>query len=112
MLPENGGPLGAGEIDDALATSLHYFGIPKTSAHPNAAVLFAGFVASKAGQAIIDKYGHKSSHLVPGTPAYKKAQSYEQRGLHLIALGPQDLLAHERELDQYKTAFQKFLLKQ
>jgi ABC-type Fe3+ transport system substrate-binding protein len=112
MLPENGGPLGSGEIDDALATSLHYFGIPKTSAHPSAAILFAGFVASQAGQAIIDKYAHETSHLIPGTSAYKKAQSFVRRGLHLIALGPQDLLAHEKELDQYKTAFQKILLKQ
>jgi len=111
MAADNGGPLASGEIEDALATSLHYFGIPKTSAHPNAAILFAGFVASKAGQEIIDKYGHESSHLVAGTPAYAKAQSFETRGLHLIALGPEELLAHERELDQYKTAFQKILLK-
>jgi len=111
FLVKNGGPLGHATLDDALATSLWYFAIPKTSAHPNLSILFSGFVDSKEGQAIIDKYGHDTSHLIPGTPAYEHAQSLEKRGLHLLALGPDELMPREAELGKIKSEFQTILRK-
>ena len=108
---ENGGPLGSTELEDALATSLTYFGIPKNSAHPSLAKLFAGFVATKEGQDILTAVAHESSHLVPGTPAYAKAQGFLKKGDKLLAFGPQDILPHAAELDRYKSTFTKMLLK-
>jgi ABC-type Fe3+ transport system substrate-binding protein len=108
---ENGGPLGSAELDDALATSMTYFGIPKNSAHPNLAKLFAGFIATKEGQDVIIKVASESSHLVPGTPAYEKAQGYLKKGDKLLAFGPEDILPRAKELDEYKNTFTKMLLK-
>jgi iron(III) transport system substrate-binding protein len=111
MMAENGGPLGSAELDDALATSLTYFGIPKNSAHPNLAILFAGFLTTKEGQNIMVKYASESSHLVPGTPAYDKAQGFEKQGFKLLAYGPEDILSRSDDLNAYKDAFEKILLK-
>ena len=108
---ENGGPLGSAELDDALATSMTYFGIPKNGAHPNLAKLFAGFIATKEGQDVIIKVASESSHLVPGTPAYEKAQGYLKKGDKLLAFGPEDILPRAKELDEYKNTFTKMLLK-
>jgi ABC-type Fe3+ transport system substrate-binding protein len=111
MQVANGGPLGSTELDDALATSLTYFGIPKGVAHPNLAILFAGFVATKQGQDILENVAHETSHLVPGTPAFEKAQAFLKRGDKLLAYGPEDILPRAADLDEYKDTFTKMLLK-
>jgi ABC-type Fe3+ transport system substrate-binding protein len=48
-------------------TSYFHLGVPKNSAHPNIAKLFAGFMLSKEAQAILDKHDFRSSHLVEGS---------------------------------------------
>ena len=45
--------------------------VPKNSAHPNLAKLFVAFMASKEGQAILEKHEYVSSHLVEGTKMAK-----------------------------------------
>jgi iron(III) transport system substrate-binding protein len=44
--------------------SYFHLGVPKNSGHPNLAKLFAGFMISKEGQALIEKHEFRSSHLV------------------------------------------------
>lgn len=48
-------------------TSFFQLGVPKNAASPNLARLFVGFMATKEGQAIQEKYEFQSSHLVEGT---------------------------------------------
>jgi ABC-type Fe3+ transport system substrate-binding protein len=45
-------------------TSYFHLGVPKNSAHPKLATLFAGFMLSNEAQAILDKHDFRSSHLV------------------------------------------------
>lgn len=45
--------------------------VPKNSATPNLAKLFVGFMASPEAQAITDRLGTQSSHLIPGTRLYR-----------------------------------------
>jgi ABC-type Fe3+ transport system substrate-binding protein len=45
-------------------TSYFHFGVPKNSTHPNFAKLFAAFMISQEGQAIVEKHEFRSSHLV------------------------------------------------
>lgn len=111
FLVKNGGPLAHNTLDDALATTLWYFAIPKTSAHPNLAKLFSGFVVSEEGQKISDKYGNATSHLVKGTDAYERVKSAEARGVKLLSLTPDDLMPRSAELIKYKKEFQKILRK-
>src|SRR5262249_42847188 len=51
--------------------SYFQFGWPKNSGHSNLAKLFVAFVASKDGQAILEKHESVSSHLVEGTKMAK-----------------------------------------
>ncbi len=62
-----GAPLNV--VFGAQPSNCDYFqlGVPKNSATPNLAKLFVGYLASQEAQAITDKYGAQSSHLVPGT---------------------------------------------
>jgi iron(III) transport system substrate-binding protein len=62
-----GAPLVAVIGSTPVLPSYFQLGVPKNSAHPNLAKLFVGFMASKEGQAILDKYDFRSSHLVEGT---------------------------------------------
>jgi ABC-type Fe3+ transport system substrate-binding protein len=105
---ENGGPVKLVPLDDALSTELTYFAIPKTSAHPNLAKLFAGFVATSEGQAIIAKYG-ATSHLIPGTPGYKEAKSLEARGLKLIIDTPDEIAPRLEQAEELKREYERIL---
>jgi len=48
-------------------TSYFHLGVPRNSAHPNLAKLFAAFMVSKEGQSILDKHDFRSSPLVEGS---------------------------------------------
>src|SRR5207247_1946650 len=62
-----GAPLVAVAGSTPVLPSYFQLGVPKNSAHPNLAKLFVAFVASKEGQAILEKHESVSSHLVEGT---------------------------------------------
>src|SRR5258705_5398912 len=50
------------------ATSSYYqLSVPKNSAHPNMAKLFAAFMATREAQSVLEKQDYRSSHLVEGT---------------------------------------------
>jgi ABC-type Fe3+ transport system substrate-binding protein len=104
----NGGPVQLALLNDALGTELTYLAVPKTSAHPNLAKLFAGFVVTPEGQAIMAKYG-ATSHLVPGTPAYEQAQSLAAHGLELIVWTPDTIAPRLNEAGQLKREYEHIL---
>ena len=66
-----GAPLVAVIGSTPVLPSYFQLGVPKNSAHPNLAKLFVAFVASKDGQAILEKHESVSSHLVEGTKMAK-----------------------------------------
>jgi ABC-type Fe3+ transport system substrate-binding protein len=50
------------------ATSSYYqLSVPKNSAHPNMAKLFAAFMTTREAQSVLEKQDYRSSHLVDGT---------------------------------------------
>ncbi len=97
FLVENGGPVRLVPLDDALATTLSYFAVPKTSAHPNLAKLFAGFIAT--GRWAED---HREIRAPPPIScrerrAYKmKAKGFEARGLKLLIYTPDQIAPRTR----------------
>jgi iron(III) transport system substrate-binding protein len=109
LLREKGGPLEQKVLDDAALTTNWFFGVPKASAHPNLAILLTGFVASPAGQAVIDRYGGTSSHYVEGTRSFKEAQALQARGVELLIQDPDDFLPRMKELGALRTEFQTTL---
>ena len=111
LLKENGGPLDQVVISDAPITTNWYFGVPKTSEHPNLAALFGAFVATPAGQKIIDKAGGTTSHRVPGTPAARQAAALKAQGVNVLVWTPDDLLKRAKDLAAYRKEFQRTLRK-
>ncbi len=107
---ENGGPVTMALLDDALGTELTYLSVPKTSAHPNLAKLFAAYVVSADGQAILAKYGSATSHLFPGTPAYARAQSLAARGLELVVWTPDTIAPDLEKAEKLKKDYEKILV--
>ena len=112
LMTSNGGPLDQVLLEDALGTTLWYFAVPINSEHPNLATLFSGFVATPAGQKIIQSHGGgTSSHFVPGTRAYKRAKALEAQGLKIPFLTPDDIMPRAQELLANKKEFQQTLRK-
>lgn len=108
-LVENGGPVNVALLDDALGTELTYLSVPKTSAHPNLAKLFAAFVVSADGQAILARYGHATSHLFPGTPAFKRAHSLAAHGLKLVVWTPDAIAPRIEKAEKLKKEYEHIL---
>ena len=106
---ENGGPVKLALLEDALGTELTYLSVPKTSAHPNLAKLLAVYVLTPDGQKIIDKYGGSTSHMIPGTPAYDRAQSLAARGLHLLVFTPDSIAPRLEEAERLKLEYEQIL---
>lgn len=104
----NGGPVKLVTLDDALVTEIQYMSVPRTSAHPNLAKLFAGFVATPEGQAAIAPFG-ATSHLVPGTPAYAEAQSIAARGLKLITYTSDEVTPLLGQDEKYRMEYQRIV---
>lgn len=110
-MAENGGPVDTALLDDGLGTELTYLAVPKTSAHPNLAKLFIAFVASPDGQAILDKYENATSHVYPGTPAYKRAQDLAARGLKLVVWTPDGISPQMETAEKLKKDYERILEK-
>src|SRR5258706_3310450 len=62
-----GAPLVAVPGSTPVLPSYFQLGVPRNSAHPNRAKLFVAFLASREGQALLEKHEFVSSHLVEGT---------------------------------------------
>jgi iron(III) transport system substrate-binding protein len=108
LLAENGGPVKLVLIEDALVTQMIYASVPKTSTHPNLAKLFAGFIATPEGQAVLATYG-ATSHLVPGTPAYRQAHELAARGLEVLYQTPDEVAPRMEEDERYKADEERIL---
>jgi ABC-type Fe3+ transport system substrate-binding protein len=83
-----GAPLVAVTASTPVLPSYFQLGVPKNSAHPNLAKLFVAFVASKDGQAILEKHEFVSSHLVEGTKMAKYL-----RDSKIVLQKPEDSIA-------------------
>lgn len=77
-----GAPLAA--VPGSTPALSYYFmlGVPKNSAHPNLATLFAAFMLSNEAQELLQKYDSRSSHLVEGT---RTAKYLREKEIKLLA---------------------------
>jgi ABC-type Fe3+ transport system substrate-binding protein len=57
-------------------SSYYQLAVPKNSAHPNTAKLFAAFMMTKEAQAVLEKHEWRTSYLVEGTLMAKYVRSH------------------------------------
>ena len=67
-----GMPINARVLTDVPIVGYWYLSIPKNSAHPNMATLFAGFLVTPEGQKLRYESVGATAHLIEGTPANKQ----------------------------------------
>jgi ABC-type Fe3+ transport system substrate-binding protein len=108
LMKSQGAPIDYTLLDDGLMTGFAYVAVPKSSPHPNLAKLFLGYIVSKEGQAILDKFGY-SLHLVEGTKSYKRYHVYAQRGLKFQENSATEAVGRSDEINKLREEFQKIL---
>jgi iron(III) transport system substrate-binding protein len=72
---KTGAPIVFAEGIQPVISPAYHAGVPKGAVHPNVAELFAAFLTTPECQEIWERYNGQSSAFVPGTKAYKYAQS-------------------------------------
>ena len=106
-----GMPVESEILEDAAHTGHFYLAVPKNSAHPNLATLFAGFLLSREGQQAFWDIQKSASDLVEGTPAQKRRRMIEQRNIKLHDFTATYVAAREERLLKWREEFMAILQK-
>lgn len=110
LAKRSGLPVEGAVIEDIpLMMSHAYMAVPKNSAHPNLATLFAAFVVSAEGQQILWENQRVASHLVGGTTIEKQYQEAKNRSAKIVDFSASYTAGRERRLGEVRTEFQKIL---
>jgi iron(III) transport system substrate-binding protein len=104
-----GAPIDARPFDDVVAQYYWYAVVPKTSAHPALASLFAAFLASKEGQSAFYKAASVSDYLVDGTPMSTQYAREKSTGVKILDVNPEWSETNKLELAKYQQEFTAIL---
>jgi ABC-type Fe3+ transport system substrate-binding protein len=86
-----------------------YLSVPKHSAHPNMATLFAGYLLTPEGQKVrFDSIG-ATAHLIEGTPANKQYKELKAQGIELKEFTAEFVIKNSKLLGERRDEFQKIL---
>jgi iron(III) transport system substrate-binding protein len=104
-----GMPVGARILSDVPIVGYWYLSVPKHSAHPNMATLFAGYLLTPEGQkARYDSIG-ATAHLIEGTPANKQYKDLKAQGIELKEFTAEFVIKNGKLLTERRDEFQKIL---
>lgn len=73
-----GAPIVQVPPSDFPALGYFYLGVPKNAPHPNAGTLYAAFLMTPEGQALVRRTWESDLHLFPETVTHKKVAELEQ----------------------------------
>jgi ABC-type Fe3+ transport system substrate-binding protein len=79
-------PVGGVVLEDFAALEYKYWAIPKTSANPNLAKLWAAFALSPEGNRIYEQQTDNSSHLIEGSEAALFVREMNKKGIRFESL--------------------------
>jgi ABC-type Fe3+ transport system substrate-binding protein len=102
-------PIGARVLTDVPIVGYWYLSIPKNSAHPNLATLFAGFLVTPDGQKVRYESVGATAHLVEGTPANKQYKELLAQGVQLRDFTAEYVIKNGKKLGELREEFQKIL---
>lgn len=81
---KEGAPLGFHMVSDVSFMNTSYIGVPKNSAHPNLAKLFAAWMNSPQAQAILRDKASMDNAFVPGTDGAKFLAKLKSQGINPV----------------------------
>jgi ABC-type Fe3+ transport system substrate-binding protein len=97
---------------DAPMISYKYLGVPKNSAHPNAAKLFINYILSRDGQDVLWETGATDLHYIPGSRTAPELEALRASGVQLVDLNVDFVLRQgEAEVARTREEFQRILQK-
>jgi iron(III) transport system substrate-binding protein len=104
-----GMPVNARILSDVPIVGYWYVSVPKHSAHPNMATLFAGYLLTPEGQKVrFDSIG-ATAHLIEGTPANKQYKELKAQGIELKDFTADFVIKNGKMLGERRDEFQKIL---
>jgi iron(III) transport system substrate-binding protein len=109
----DGMPIGVVIPTDALAVSYYAWGVPKGSAHPNAATLFALFMVSDEGQRLAYSADFMDLHLLPGSQSVAIVKPILDQGGKLMGEDAMvQMTAYGADSGRLETELQRMIAKQ
>jgi iron(III) transport system substrate-binding protein len=109
----DGQPIGVAIPADAPAVSYYAWGVPKGSAHPNAATLFALFTLSDEGQRLSYEADFMDLHLLPGSQSVAVVKPILDQGGKLMGEDAMvQMTAYGAESGRLETELQRMIAKQ
>ncbi|HEY2987400.1 MAG TPA: extracellular solute-binding protein [Candidatus Binatia bacterium] len=104
-----GMPINARVLTDVPIVGYWYVSIPKNSAHPNMATLFAAFLLTPEGQKTRYESVGATAHLIEGTPANKQYKELLAQGIQLKDFTSEYVIKNGKMLGELRDEFQKIL---
>jgi iron(III) transport system substrate-binding protein len=109
----DGKPLNFVIPSDAIHASYYTFAVPKGSAHPNTATLFALFMMSEQGQRLSYRADYLDLHLLPGSGTAALIKPLLDQGSRLMGEdGMVQMSAYAAESAKYERELARILAKQ
>lgn len=106
---QKGAPVGHVIPSDAATINYLYMGLPRTSAHPNAARLWINFILSREAQALEYERETVDHHLVPGSKTAGEVAALEAKGVRFTEI---DVQFMQRQDDQEVARIRQVLLRE
>ncbi|MBV9119952.1 MAG: extracellular solute-binding protein [Chloroflexi bacterium] len=108
----NGAPLNFVVPSDALELSYYNFAVPKKSAHPNAATLFALFMLTPQGQSMYYDSDFMDLHLLPNSKVAAMVKPLLDKGGKLLGEDMEtNMTKYAADMAKYEQLYPNILLK-
>lgn len=108
VLQRSGAPIAHTVVQEGTVLHMRYTGVPKNSRSPNAAALFAAFLHTPEGQALLWKHDGMDLHLYPDSHMKKEVEKVRSAGGKVIVSSPQ-WLASLKGYQQMQKELEKIL---
>ncbi|HLG70289.1 MAG TPA: ABC transporter substrate-binding protein [Chloroflexota bacterium] len=105
-----GSPVDVTMPTDASMLIPLYIGVPKNSAHPNAAKLWVNYLLGREGQDILYKYDFQDAQQVPGSKTAPQLAAMKSAGVQLTTVDLATMQAQDpKEYARRRSELQKIL---
>ncbi|HEX6512769.1 MAG TPA: ABC transporter substrate-binding protein [Chloroflexota bacterium] len=105
-----GGPLEVSLASDAPLQIPLYVGVPKNSAHPNAAKLWVNYLLGREGQDVLYQYDFEDQAQLPGSKTAQQLEGVKSSGVKLSTIDLATMEAQDsKEYARRRAEIQKIL---
>ena len=89
-----GAPLAHVILEDGATVSFFYWGVPKTSSHPNLAKLFINMAMSEEGQRVVYQTYDTDHYLLPHSQSVAELKGLKSKGIEILEMDADYVAGH------------------